>query len=242
LVAFGALALFTHGRHLRDDLVLALAAFVAITIAQEFVRSVRARERIRHERWYAALPRLVWRNPRRYGGYVVHLGIVVMLAGIALHVAYKDEVTVSNLSVGQSATISGYTVTLQGLSTERTVDRSSRVATLGIARADGTSLGTVTSMRSVFVNRDQPATEVGIRSTPFADLYLVLQAADVKAGIASLALFVNPGVSWIWMGGLVVLAGGAIAGWPRRHGTMAPPPATREVSRDVPRAPVGASV
>jgi cytochrome c-type biogenesis protein CcmF len=68
----------------------------------------------------------------------------------------------------------------------------------------------------MYENQDQPTSEVGIRSTPLADLYVILESADPETGVVTVEALVNPGVFWIWVGGIVLLAGGVIAAWPRR--------------------------
>jgi cytochrome c-type biogenesis protein CcmF len=225
--AFAIMAAVTRGKHLGDNLVLALAGFVTITIVAEFARGIRARRAIRGERGSVALLNLFSRNPRRYGGYLIHLGVVVLLAGIALHVAYKQEHRTS-LAVGQSASIGDYTVTLKDIQTEETSAKFSMIAVLGVKQDGGEDLGTIRSERSIHANQEQPTTEVGIRSTLIADLYIILQSADPTERVASLVLLVNPGVFWIWAGGLIVLAGGVIVGWPGQRPAKEPKEVTHE--------------
>ncbi len=90
------------------------------------------------------------------------------------------------------------------------------VAPFSVADGTGKSLGTVVAEKCFYPNQDQPATEVGIRSTPMADLYIIVQSADPTKQIASIALILNPGVFWIWVGALITLIGGVIVGWPQR--------------------------
>ncbi len=216
LVSFAALVWLTRGKHLGADLVLALAAFVAITLGLEFLRGARARRRTRGEAWVTAVARLFSRNPRRYGGYLTHLGVVILLVGIVLHVAYREE-TRASLSVGQSMEIGGYQLALQDLRAEDTPAKFSTIATLAVSDASGgRDLGTIRTERNVYTNQEQPTTEVGIRATPAEDLYVILQSADLTGRVASLVVLVNPGVFWIWAGAMVLLAGGVIVGWPER--------------------------
>jgi cytochrome c-type biogenesis protein CcmF len=89
----------------------------------------------------------------------------------------------------------------------------------------------------MYVNQEQPTTEVGIRSSTREDLYVILESVDPETGIASIALIVNPGMFWIWVGALIVLGGGVIVGWPSRR--PAPALVTEEVSDEPRRVPVG---
>ncbi len=228
LVAFGILALLSGGKHLGAQLVLALAAFVTVTLGLEFLRGARARRHVKHESWGTALLRLFSRNPRRYGGYLTHLGAVVLIAGIVVNVAYKQE-TRTSLSVGESMEIADYRLVLRDLNMEETPAKSSLIATLAVSGSDGDSLGVIRTERNLFANEEQPTTEVGIRATPAEDLYVILQSADVTARVASLVVLVNPGVFWIWAGGLILLIGGVIVGWPERRKEVTR--ATRELER-----------
>jgi len=212
--AAAALATVLRGRP-GTVLVLSLSAFVGATIVQEFWRGARARRGARREGWGRALAGLFSRNPRRYGGYLIHVGVVVVIVGIALHVAFRQEVRTS-LPVGGSATVGDYRVTLRSLTTEEGADRFCLVGSFGLRRG-GEDLGGVRALKCQYANQEQPATEVAIRSTPAADLYIIMQSADPTDRVASVALLVNPGVFWIWFGALVVLAGGVIVGWPERR-------------------------
>lgn len=170
---------------------------------------------MRGERWPTAVARLFSKNPRRYGGYLIHLGVVVLLVGIAVHVAFKQEIRTS-LSVGESAEVGGYTLTLRSLSEEQRVDRYSLVATMVVSDGSGRTYGEIRAEKNVYVNQEQPTTEVGIRSDPARDLYVILESGDPVEQIASFALLVNPGVFWVWVGALIVLGGGVLVAWPGR--------------------------
>lgn len=208
-----AVVLFVLGAGKRPGalLVASLAAFVAATIVAELYRGARARRRLKAESWSAAVTGLFSRNPRRYGGFVIHLGVVVLLLGIAVNVAYKTDHR-ATLAVGESTRIAGYELVLSSLQTQETSARFGTVATLAVRRAsDGKPLGSVLAQRFFYENQDQPTTEVGIRATPGEDLYVILEAADPAQGQASLRLLLNPGVLWIWVGGLLMLTGGLLA-------------------------------
>jgi cytochrome c-type biogenesis protein CcmF len=217
--ALGAvgLLLLSRGRHLGADVVLALSIFVAATIVQEFWRGVRARRATRGEGWGRSFVNLFSRNPRRYGGYLIHLGVVILLTGVAINASYKVEKRLSAVAVGQSAQVGGYTVTFEDMQTEDTPERSTVIGFFRIRDADGKDLGVVRSSKSFWATQEQPSTEVGIRSTPMADIYIILTTPDVQKRIAAVSYLINPGVYWVWLGGLVVVAGGVIVGWPQRR-------------------------
>jgi cytochrome c-type biogenesis protein CcmF len=217
--ALGAvgLLLLSRGRHLGADVVLAMSIFVAATIVQEFWRGLRARRSTRGESWGRSFVNLFSRNPRRYGGYLIHLGVVILLTGVAINASYKVEKRLSAVAVGQSAQVGGYTVTFEDMQTEDTPERSTVIGFFRIRDADGKDLGVVRSEKSFYATQEQPSTEVGIRSTPMADIYIILTTPDVQKRIAAVSYLINPGMYWVWLGGLVVVAGGVIVGWPQRR-------------------------
>jgi cytochrome c-type biogenesis protein CcmF len=236
LAAAVVLAVFAKGQHLRLVLILGLTVFVFITISIEFARGIRARMAVREEKAGLAFYKLFTKNPRRYGGYVIHIGVVILMVGIALNYAYKSEVNTS-LKVGESAKVGGYVLTLKGLQTETTADKQGVIASIAVSDAStGKSLGIVKTERSMYLNQDQPATEVGIRSTPVEDLYLIVQSADTTQQVGSFAFLVNPGVFWIWVGALVLLVGGLVVAWPRRQAKRETTEVERETRETVPVA------
>jgi cytochrome c-type biogenesis protein CcmF len=216
-VGAAALLFLSRGRHLGADVVLALSVFVAATIVQEFWRGLRARRATRGEGWGRSFVNLFSRNPRRYGGYLIHLGVVILLTGVAINVSYKVEKRFDAVAIGQSAEVGGYTVTFEDMLTEDTPDRSTVIGYFRILDADGKDLGTITAEKSFYASQEQPATEVGIRSTPMADIYIILSEPDVANRVAAVSYLINPGVYWVWLGGLVIVAGGVIVGWPQRR-------------------------
>jgi cytochrome c-type biogenesis protein CcmF len=227
LVGLGvAGALFATGtRHVEALLTFALSGFVMAVIVVEFFKGTKARARIEGENWAVAFVHLVRKNRRRWGGYIVHVGVVVIFAGFAGS-AYDREVRAS-IEPGESIEIESpfghtYTLRYEGLSTA--IDPGHMVqwiATLSVER-DGVLLGPLNTERRLYVVQGQPVTEVGIRSTPFEDLYVILATLDEGVGSgsdprfhrATFQVMVNPLVPWIWYGGLILALGTLIALWP----------------------------
>jgi cytochrome c-type biogenesis protein CcmF len=229
-----AVVAMSRGRHVGAAVVLTASVFVTGTIVQELWRGVRARRAGRREGWGRSLSHLFSRNPRRYGGYLIHLGVVVLLAGVAINASYKVESRLSSIAVGQSSTIGGYTVTFLGMLTETTPERSTVIGTFGVRDAGGKDLGTVDAEKSFYVDREQPSTEVGILSTPGADIYIILSEPDPQGQTAAISYLVNPGMYWIWLGALLVVAGGIIVGWPQSRRREDPREVTDETDQLVP--------
>jgi cytochrome c-type biogenesis protein CcmF len=213
-IALGLLLILTRGDHLGLVIVLSLGAFVMATVVEEIARGLRARRELHGEGWFTAVRNLFAFTPRRYGGPLVHAGMVVLIAGIALNVSFKQE-TRGTLAIGEAAKVGGFTVTLQDLATEQEGAHSAIVGRFGVSDASGNDLGTIRAEQAFYENQQQ-VTEVGMRSTPASDLYVVMNGVDTTQGVATVDLFVEPGVFWLWLGMVLVLIGGVIAAWPRR--------------------------
>lgn len=190
-----------------------ICTFVIVTILMEFYRGVAARRRATGRNWLTSLVQLVWGNKRRYGGYIVHLAIVVIAIGITGSQVYNVEKEVS-LNPGESAYIAGYKITYQSISAFSTASKDVVTATMEVTdRNSGQLIGTVYPEKDFFRNEENPTTEVAIRSTLKEDLYVILSGWE-KNKLASFKFVVNPLVLWIWIGSLGALVGSVIAFWP----------------------------
>ena len=191
----------------------ALCTFVLATILQEFVRGASARRRITGEAWPRALVNLTQKNQRRYGGYIVHLGIIMMALGIIGNSFFQLE-TQGTLKPGESLTIKNYVVTYNGLRQIQQPTHTQVFAPLQVTR-NGQPIGVVQPRKNLyFKTPDQPTSEVGLRIFPTEDLYAVLAGWDSNGDTASFKLFVNPLMVFLWIGGLVLALGTLVALWP----------------------------
>jgi cytochrome c-type biogenesis protein CcmF len=208
---------------------LALAGFVAGTIAQEFWRGVRARRRMHGESVPTAFVRLVGRNRRRYGGYIVHAGILIYFVAFA-GMAFKVE-REATLKPGESVELRSpfghtYRFTHVGISQYEALNRIVSAATVQVA-IDGRPAGLLTSEKRQHVDSFkrptfEPSTEVGIRSGLREDLYLVFAGAVDGTEEAVYRFNINPLVWWVWFGGFVLAFGGIVTMWPSGGPTVAP--------------------
>ena len=199
--------------------------FVIGTIGVEFYRGILARRSATGESPLAALGSLIRRNNRRYGGYVVHLGIVSMAIAVVASGFYQVE-RQGALQPGQSLTIGNYQLTYEGLNEFREPGRTVVEARVALSQ-DGHSLGMIRPNKRFYDNFErQPQSGIVIRSTPLEDLYVVLVGWDDR-GMASFLVFINPMVSWLWVGGVLLLLGTVIAlrPEPRPKLALAPRPA-----------------
>jgi cytochrome c-type biogenesis protein CcmF len=201
--------------HITEWYVLAaasLVAFVATTIIAEFRRGVAARRHMVHENPAQALAGLFSKNNRRYGGYVVHVGVLLAFVGIVGSSFFKIAVKQS-VKQGQSFAIGPYQLKYMGVTPFQDSHLASVTAQVEVIR-DGREIATMTPEKLFYLRQQQPATHVAIRSTPLNDLYVVLAGLDQKTGLATFQVFLTPLVFWLWAGGLVMVLGTAIAVWP----------------------------
>jgi cytochrome c-type biogenesis protein CcmF len=213
------------------DLGFGLCLFVLGTILQEFARGALARHHANGENYVAAVGSLVRRNNRRYGGYLVHLAMLLIGAGAIGSQVYQTQ-TQATLAPGESVNLGGYTIVAHGIQT----DTPAGVKVIqGVLSVNGEDLRPEKDFFDNFPQ--QPSTKVGLRSTPFEDLYVVLAGweGDGATAKVSLAVFVNPLVSWIWSGGVLLLFGTVVTMWP------ALPVQTRRVTAPATRGAVGAT-
>jgi cytochrome c-type biogenesis protein CcmF len=151
----------------------------------------------------------VGKNRRRYGGYVVHLGIVVMAVGIALSSTYRHEQE-TTLAVGEATTFSGYDIRLDSLYAGREPQRDFVEAAFSIG-SGGERLAVMRPRLNYYPMSDQPIGTPRVRTRPTEDLYLSLSAYARDGSTATVNVIVNPMVVWIWFGGGVVALGALFA-------------------------------
>jgi cytochrome c-type biogenesis protein CcmF len=196
-------------RVLTSGICFALCAFVTTTIGQEFLRGARVRQGATGSDVVTAMIGLVARSHRRYGGYIVHVGIVLMFLGFAGE-GYKLEEQVL-LKPGQQVELGGYTLVYDALKMTDDGQKQMMTAHMTVNR-DGRSVGELRPAKWFFrKHEDEPTTEVGIRRGFWEDVYVVLAGYDTQTLSATLHVVVNPLVNWIWMGFGILALGTFIA-------------------------------
>ena len=192
-----------------SGLCFGLCAFVCGAIGQEFVRGAYVRRRATGTDIFTALIGLVARSRRRYGGNIVHVGIVLMFLGFAGS-GYKLDSQLL-LRPGQETEIGRYTVRYDRL-TEISDARKQMITAYMTVLVDGETVAQLHPARWYFFkHEDQPTTEVAMRHTVAEDLYIVLAGFDMADQAASFQITVNPLVNWIWIGFSVLALGTVIA-------------------------------
>jgi cytochrome c-type biogenesis protein CcmF len=194
---------------------LAVCVLVTATIIQEFVRGIQARRAANGENPLVALVNLVQRNGQRYGGYIVHLGIVMMGVAIIGNGFYQSTTNVT-LQQGESATLAGYTLTYTGIGQQRLSNHTAYTAYLTLEGPRGQSLGMVRPERNVYdKNQDMITSEVGLHMRLGEDIYVLLNGWQGAGESATFTIHINPLTVWLWIGGMVLVVGTLIALWPQ---------------------------
>ncbi len=189
------------------------AAFVGTTIVLEFVRGTRARRALGAGGWWQAFSSLISRNRRRYGGYVVHAAIVVLLIG-AVGIGAFSTTAEKRLSPGESMTVAGYRVQYTGSAERRGANAQEVRAELDVYRG-GERAGSMEAGKNSYFAEEQTSNEVGIRTDWLRgeDLFVIADRF-YPDGSVILKTIVNPLVNLIWLSGLIFLLGSVIAMWP----------------------------
>lgn len=190
------------------------SAFVLATVGQEFWRGTRVRMKNakssgRAENALLALVRMTAKAKRRYGGYIVHVGIVLMFIGFT-GAAYDQEQEAA-LKPGETMQVGGYTLRYD--KSRMVVDSHKRMvfADLSLLQ-NGKSLTSLSPAKFIYrTHPDMPTTEVAIRSTPLNDVYAILNTVQAETKVGTFKVIVRPLVMWIWIGGVVLLLGTLIA-------------------------------
>ncbi len=188
-------------------------------VLQEYILGMLARRHAHHESVSAALWRLFQRNPRRYGGYLVHIGIIVIATAIVFQHNYQLDREVA-LMPGQNTTIGQYTLTYEGLRSRTVGNHQEIYATLQMQR-NGHLVGILRPKRNLYFKGNQPVSEVALHTTLKGDLYAVLAGWENGGRPASFSLYFNPLMIWLWIGGYVALLGSIVAIWPFPRGRLA---------------------
>lgn len=209
----GALALFLLGIHEVYALIgFSLCLFTGYTTLSEFVNGALARRRATGENPFLALATLVQRNRRRYGGYIVHIAVVLIGLGIVGSQFYKQEVTQA-LKQGESMQIGDYTLTYLGAQQDSDLVKQNLYGQLMVSEG-GKQVGVIAPQQEFFTAESQVMTIPAIRSTPKEDLYVIVAGVDSATNSLTFTAHINPLVWWIWLGGVLLIIGTLIAAWP----------------------------
>jgi cytochrome c-type biogenesis protein CcmF len=210
-------------RDLATILAFGLSAFALAAIARETWVAVRARRRADGVGWGRGLGRTVAGNPRRYGGLVVHVGVICIAVALAASGSFgaKREV---RLREGESVTVGGYTVTYTGSRVSSSDQKRTVSADLAVRRGSR-ALGTYAPAVSTYRNSTQGIGTPSVRTGLREDVYLFLVSSPNQRGRITVAISIQPMTLWLWIGGGLMAAGTIVALAPsiRRRRTPRPP-------------------
>lgn len=212
-LAIAAIWGYAHRMHPASFVALWLVSFGASSIAAEFWKGIRARMESRHENPLVAFLHLVRRSHRRYGAYVIHLGVLMIAMGFVGDAYFKQE-TQGTLAAGERLTLGSYALQFDGLrqyagDDDRIVLEASTTLT-----ENGKVVALLQPRRDFFVALKQPSTVPAVLSTPGQDVYIILVGWD-EASLAwgTFKVYINPLINWTWAGGLIMILGTLIAVW-----------------------------
>jgi cytochrome c-type biogenesis protein CcmF len=231
---------FVYTRNLLALAAFFLIAFVLSVTFQEFWRAARARMRGQGESFVSALRALFSRDPRRYGGYIIHVSMMLMAVGL-LGISFFQVETQATLAVDDSISLGNYTVKYESIAQFRGPDsRQVTRAVLGVYDSEGSYLGELHPRIDYYADAEQNMTIPGERATLQDDLYvLLIDWQPASAAGATFKVYVNPLVNWLWIGSLVFLVGILIAAWPRGEAGTFPVRVTS--AEQAARRPAGAA-
>jgi cytochrome c-type biogenesis protein CcmF len=206
--------LFAFGmRHFYALVCYMLSVFVLTTIVQEFHKGTRARRAHRGGTYLSAMVDLTLVNTRRYGGYVVHLGMVLIFIGVAGSAFNTDRQ--ADLVPGESMTVGPYSIKLESIEEGSTPNYQWLATVLEVSK-DGKVLGTFDPQKHLYMASEQPTSEVRRYSTFREDLYLVFSGMTDE-DTATVQVYLNPLVRWVWIGGIVMFLGTIVTMVPNKR-------------------------
>lgn len=192
-------------------ITIALAFFNFTVVVQEFGRGVAARQRRSKENVLVSLMNLVARSRRRYGGYIVHVGIAVMFIGFAGRGWGLDKEV--SLSPGEKMSIAEYTLTYAGTRMEVDSEKRMIFADVDVTR-HGEPVGRISPAKFIYKTTPDPSTEVARHITVRNDLYAIIGMVNPSTKVASFQIHVNALISFIWFGAAILVLGSVVAMWP----------------------------
>ena len=183
-------------------------AYVLVSVIVEWFKDVRVRHKATGDNYGLAWWDLLRLNAQRYGGYIIHVGIILMAIGVVGSSFYGVEQE-ATLNKGDSVAVQRYTITYDGMDARETPDKQIVSARLSISNT-GKPIDTVIAEKYFHKSQEQPVTEVAIHSGLVEDVYIILEGWRDNGATADFKILINPLVGWIWVGGIVLLLGGLV--------------------------------
>jgi cytochrome c-type biogenesis protein CcmF len=185
-----------------------LSAAVSTAIVSEFLRGAKVISKQTGRNLFEATYLLVRRNTRRYGGYIIHIGVVVIVIGLAGSAFNRNQE--AELGLHDKLVIGPYTLEQVGATQDTNPNYDSEYAMLDVYK-NGKKLYQMTPEKRVYLASNQPQTMVAIHSVPGWDLYVVYEGSNPSTGQPIIKAFLNPLVGWIWFGVAIIVFGTILA-------------------------------
>lgn len=226
LVVVGVLV-FSGMRSVPALLAFWLVSLTTIVIVFEFWWGINARHNLTGENIFVSFWHLMTLNRRRYGGYIIHIGVVLMALGLIGIELFQTE-TQATVPLNGKLVLGDYSIRYDSLSIFDTTDgRNVARAVVSVFKND-TLVAELHPRRDLYIDSNQPMTIPGVRSTWEDDIYVLLvDWLPITSEGASFKVFHNPLVSWLWVGALVFILGTLVAAWPDKEKTLQTKPKPR---------------
>ena len=197
-----------------------LCVFVVVAISSEFIKGVRVRKNKFNEIIFVSLFKMIEKNRSRYGGYIVHIGIVLMFVGFTGHAFDKEKEF--GIEVGGIEEVGNYKFQLTRMFEEERPNHYAWITDLRVTDLAGNFITNLRPEKRVYfhknpdINKRQPHSELDIYSTINKDIYSIFSSVSSDNNIAFVKIMINPLVKWFWIGGYILAFGTIIALWPRK--------------------------
>lgn len=197
-----------------------LCVFVVVAISSEFIKGVRVRKNKFNEIIFVSLFKMIEKNRSRYGGYIVHLGIVLMFVGFTGHAFDKEKEF--GIEVGGIEEVGNYKFQLSRMYEEERPNHYAWITDLRVTDLSDNFITNLRPEKRVYfhknpdINKRQPHSELDIYSTINKDIYSIFSSVSSDNNIAFVKIMINPLVKWVWIGGYILAFGTIIALWPRK--------------------------
>jgi cytochrome c-type biogenesis protein CcmF len=234
----GVIALVFGFRQIYSWICLILCVFVASTVGLEFYRGAKVIRARTGASFVSSAVELTMRNTRRYGGYIVHVGMVFVFIGLA-GAAFNRDIQ-KDMRQGDTLKIGPYTLVLQGFDTKPEKNYTAQRLLVEVLEDNKPTMMLYPEKRR-FSTTEENGTMVAIHSTLQEDLYVVYAGTSPDTQLPVIHAYLNPLVKWIWFGGVVVVFGTLVALLPNRRAVLvlggaqqpAAPPLTQELAPSV---------
>jgi len=203
---------YLHRMHPASILGLWMVTLTLSLILAEFWKGIQARRATHSENVLTAFFHLIQRNHRRYGGYIIHIGVVLIALGFIGDGNFKLE-TQGTVSAGESLIIGDYRLQFDQLRGYAGSDGRDVIEAVTTLSQNGETIRTLNPRRDYFIVQEQPVTIPGVYSTAGKDVYVLLVGWDNSGQSATFKIYINSLINWVWIGGFMMILGTIIAAW-----------------------------